>query len=74
MKQVTLAKLAVSVFVLILLSFLIRGVGQFVVGHRTAMLVAGPVAVIAALIMGLVALVWGLAWLGIISIEADTDE
>ncbi len=74
MMQATLAKLALSVFILIFVSFMIRGVGQFIVGHRTAMLVAGPVAIIAAALMCLVITVWGLAWLGLISIDTDDSE
>lgn len=74
MKQATFAKLALSVFVLIFLSFMIRGVGQFIVGHRTAMLVAGPVAVIAALLIGVVVAIWVFAKLDIIHIEADGNE
>lgn len=74
MKQATLTKLALLVFVLIFLSFLIRGIGQFIVGQRTAMLVAGPIALIAAALICLVVAIWVFAWLGIASIQADTDE
>lgn len=69
MQRSTLTKLALLVFALIFVSFLIRGFGQFLVGPRRATLVAGPVAMLAAVVLVLVAVLWVLGRLGIVEIE-----
>jgi O-antigen ligase len=69
MHRATLARLAVLVFALVLASFLVRGLGQFVVGRRTATLVAGPIAVLAAVVLVVVVAAWTLARLGVVTID-----
>lgn len=70
----TLTKLALLVFGLIFVSFLIRGFGQFLVGPRTATLLAGPVAMLAAVVLVVVVGLWLLGRLGLVTIEAGPDE
>jgi len=72
-KQSTLTLLGLAVFGLVLLSFLIRAFGQFLLGVRTATLVAGPVAVAAAALLVVVLGVWSLSKLGILTIERDLE-
>lgn len=74
MYQSTLTKLALLVFTLIFVSFLIRGFGQFLVGPRTATLLAGPVAILAAMVLVLIAVLWILGRLGIVEIEVSAME
>lgn len=74
MHQTTITTLSVLVFALVIVSFVIRGVGQFVVGPRTAMLVAGPVAVAAAALLVVIVVVWFLAWAGITTIEQNETD
>lgn len=74
MQQSTLTKLGLLVFGLIFVSFLIRGFGQFIVGPRRATLVAGPVALLAAGVLVVVAVLWGLGRVGVIRIESERDE
>lgn len=78
MQQSTLTKLALLVFGLVFVSFIVRGFGQFVVGPRMATMVAGPLAVLAGLVLLLVLVLWLLGWLGILAIEppasADRQE
>lgn len=73
MKQSTLTVLGLAVFGLVILSFVIRAFGQFLLGVRTATLVAGPVAVAAAALLVVVLGVWGLSKLGIVTIERDLE-
>jgi hypothetical protein len=70
MQQSTLTKLALLVFGLVFVSFVVRGFGQFVVGPRRAMLVAGPLAVLAAGLLGLVVALWLLGRAGIVRIDS----
>jgi hypothetical protein len=74
MRQSTLVKLALLVFALVFVSFLIRGFGQFVVGPRRATMLGGPVAVLAAALLVVVAALWLLGRLGLIEIETDEPE
>lgn len=69
MQQSTLTKLALLVFALVFVSFVIRGFGQFVVGPRRAMVVAGPLAALAAVVLVFVVLLWVLGRVGLIEIE-----
>jgi hypothetical protein len=55
----------------VFLSFLVRGFGQFVIGARTATLLAGPVAVVAAGLLLVVISLWGLGRLGVVPIETN---
>lgn len=75
MRQSTLIKLGLLVFALIFVSFLVRGFGQLIVGPRRAMLIAGPVAVLAAAVLALLVVLWALARVGILQIErVDVEE
>lgn len=75
MHQSTLTKLALLVFGLVFVSFLVRGFGQFVVGPRTATLAAGPVAALAGVVLVAVVALWTLGRLGLIEVEAaDAEE
>jgi len=71
MRRSTLTKLGLLIFGLISLAFLIRGFGQFLVGQRTATMVGGPVAVLAAGVLVLVILLWSLGRLGLVTLEDD---
>ncbi|NIS36443.1 MAG: hypothetical protein GWN07_36720 [Actinobacteria bacterium] len=71
MQRSTVTKLALAVFGLIFVSFLIRGFGQFVVGTRTATMLAGPVALAAAALLVVVVALWVLGRAGVITIEAE---
>lgn len=73
MQQATLTKLALLVFGLVFVSFVVRGFGQFVVGQRTATLVAGPLAALAGVVLVAVVVLWLLGRVGLVSIES-TDE
>lgn len=74
MQRATLTKLALSVFGLVLLSFLVRGFGQFVVGQRMATALAGPIALLAGLVLVLVTGLRLLGHAGLIPIDPrDAD-
>lgn len=73
MRQSTLTKLALLVFALVFVSFLIRGFGQFLVGPRTATLLGGPVALLAGALLVVVVSLWLLGRLGVVRIESDRD-
>ena len=65
-RRSTLVRLGLIVFGLVFVAFVLRGFGQFVVGQRRATLVAGPVALLAALVLVVVAALWLLARLGVV--------
>jgi hypothetical protein len=67
----TMIRLALGVFGLTFLSFVLRGFGQFVVGVRTATTFAGPVAVLAGLLLMIVLSLSVCARLGFVSIVRD---
>lgn len=67
----TLTGLGLLVFVLAVASFVVRAAGRFVVGPRTATLIAGPVAVASVALLVVVLGLWGLARLGVISLEDE---
>lgn len=71
MRRATLTKLALSVFGLVFLSFLLRGFGQFVLGSRGATMLGGPVALLAGGLLVVVVALWLLGRLGVIEIEAE---
>ena len=71
MNRTTLLNLALLVFVLVFLSFLVRGFGQFLVGTRTALALAGPIAFAAAVLLVLVLASWLLARAGILTLEDE---
>ncbi|MDZ7700886.1 MAG: hypothetical protein U5J98_01815 [Halobacteriales archaeon] len=74
MRRTTLTKLALAVFGLIFLSFLLRGFGQFVLGTRGATMLGGPVALLAGGLLVVVVALWLLGRLGVIEIEADDGD
>lgn len=75
MNYSTLIRLGLLMFGLIFLAFLIRGFGQFVVGSRRAMLIAGPVAVIAGILCLVILGSALLAKLGLVALEhADAED
>lgn len=74
MQQATLTKLALLVFGLVFLSFVVRGFGQFVVGPRRATMVAGPLALLAAGVLVVVLALWVLGQAGLVSIETADGE
>lgn len=67
-RRSTLVRLGLLVFGLTLVAFVLRGFGQFVVGARTATLVAGPVAVLAGVVLVAVAGLWLLARVGLVDL------
>lgn len=71
MRRSTITSLALAGIGLIFASFLIRGFGQLLLGPRTALGLAGPVALLAAGVVLFVSMVWALAWLGLISLEGN---
>lgn len=71
MRRATLELLSVLVFVLVLVSFLIRGFGQFVLGPAGILVVAGPVSLAAALLLMFVLGYWLLAQIGVTTIEEE---
>lgn len=73
MKQSTMTTLAMLVFVLVFISFVIRGFGQVLVGPRTAMLIAGPVSVLAAGVLLFVVVFWMLSKVGISVIASEGE-
>lgn len=74
MRRSTLTKLSLLVFGLILVSFIVRGFGQLLVGPRRATMVAGPIALLAAAVLLVVVALWGLGRVGVVSIEAASDD
>lgn len=77
LQRSTLTKLGLLVFALVFVSFLVRGFGQLLVGPRVATMLAGPLSILAAVVLvGLVGL-WLLGRAGIVTIEspesADRD-
>ncbi len=74
MRQSTLTKLGLLVFGLVFVAFVVRGFGQFVVGPRRATLLAGPVALLAALVLLVVLGVWVLGRVGVVRIEDGTSD
>lgn len=69
MYRSTLTKLALLVFALTFLAFVVRGFGQFVVGPRRATTIAGPVALLAAAVLLVVVGTWALGRVGVVRIE-----
>lgn len=69
MRRDTLNLLTLAGFGLILLSFLVRGLGQFVVGPRRVLRYAGPIAVLAAVVLFVAVAVWTADRVGFVSLE-----
>lgn len=69
MHRETLNLLTLLGFGLILLSFLVRGFGQFLVGPEAALGYAGPVAALAAAVILVTVLAWTLDRLGVVRLE-----
>lgn len=69
MKRSRLTLLGLSVFALILVSFVIRGFGQLLLGPRTATLLAAPTFGAALALVVFVLAVWLLSLVGVTSIE-----
>lgn len=74
MRRSTLTKLSLLVFGLVLVSFIVRGFGQLLVGPRRATMVAGPIALLAAAVLLVVVALWGLGRVGVVSIEVASDD
>lgn len=69
MDRHTLDVLTLVGFGLILVSFLVRGFGQFVVGQADVIQYAGPISALAAAVILLAVAVWTVDRLGLISLE-----
>lgn len=69
MDRHTLDVLTLVGFGLILLSFFVRGIGQFVVGRAEVLRYAGPIAALAAAVILVAVVVWTLDRVGAISLE-----
>ena len=67
-RRSTLVRLGLLVFGLVFVAFVLRGFGQFVVGQRRATLLAGPVALLAALVLLVVLGLWLLARAGVVEV------
>lgn len=74
MRRATLTTMALTVFGLVFVAFVIRGFGQFLLGPRRATLVAGPVALLAAGLLLVVLGTWVGARVGLIAVEDDVDD
>lgn len=74
MRQSTLTKLGLLVFALVFVSFVVRGFGQFLVGPRRAMSVAGPLALLAAAVLATVVVLWVLGRAGVVRIDRDETD
>lgn len=73
MRRSTLTRLALLVFALVLLSFVVRGLARLLVGPRTAVLIAGPIAIAAVGVLLVVLGAWTLSRLGLVSLTAGDD-
>ncbi len=62
-----------AVFVLVFVAFLLRAFGQFLVGPRTATIIAGPLVVLAAALLIGVLGVALFAKLGLVSFDDASD-
>lgn len=65
----TLDVLALVGFGLILVSFFVRGLGQFVVGQAEVIRYAGPISALAAAVILLAVAIWTLDRLGVVHLE-----
>lgn len=65
----TLLTVGLAVFGVVLFGFFVRGFGQFIVGPRTALLLAGPFFVAGAVLLVVVIGLWVLGWIGVLEIE-----
>jgi hypothetical protein len=71
MKRSTLVGLGLLVFLLVFVSFLVRGFGQFLVGMERALSLAAPIALGAAALLVFVVAYWLLAQAGLLTLEED---
>jgi hypothetical protein len=71
MKRSTLVGLGLLVFLLVFVSFLVRGFGQFLVGMERALSLAAPIALGAAALLVFVVAYWLLAQAGLLALEED---
>jgi Kef-type K+ transport system membrane component KefB len=71
MKRSTLVGLGLLVFLLVFVSFLVRGFGQFLVGMERALSLAAPIALVAASLLVFVVAYWLLAQAGLLALEED---
>lgn len=71
MRRSTLTLAAVGVFALVLLSFLVRGLGQFVLGPRRVVVVVTPLSLLALALVLFVVGTWVLDRLGVVEIEEE---
>lgn len=68
MKRTTLSALGAAVFGLVFASFVVRGVGQLVVGPDLAIRLSLPVTLLAALALVTFLALWLLARLGVVAL------
>lgn len=73
MKRRTVTGLGLLVFLLVFLSFMVRAVGQFLVGPRRATVYAGPIALLAGLVLAVVIGVVIAGKVGVITLEDGND-
>lgn len=66
-----LTKLGLLVFALVFVSFLVRGFGQLLVGPARATALAGPLALLAALVLLVLVALWVLGRVGVVTIESE---
>jgi hypothetical protein len=71
MRRGTLNLAAGMVFVLILLSFLVRGTGQFLVGPDRVKFLVSPLLFLALALLAVVVAAWTLDRLGVVTIEEE---
>jgi hypothetical protein len=69
MDRHTLDVLTLVGFGLILVSFFVRGLGQFVVGRADVIQYAGPISALAASVIILAVAIWTLDRVGVVSLE-----
>lgn len=73
MKRHTLDLLTLVGFGLILVSFFVRGIGQFVVGRAEVIRYAGPISALAAAVIFLAVAIWTLDRLDVVHLEDDPE-
>lgn len=66
----TLVSVGLAVFGVVLLAFFVRGFGQFLVGPRTALLLAGPLFVLGGVLVVVGVVLWLLGAVGVVTIES----
>lgn len=65
--------LTLAGFGLILLSFFVRGLGQFVVGPRRVLQIAAPIALLAFAVLVAAVVLWTLDRLDVLALDGDPE-